>query len=84
MRKFKIKKEVVMNHYICFRSSCTETDESMPEQYEIGASSSEEARVIFAAEREEDGFSAELSDTSEEVFLRKNGVEFIYYGFVEP
>ena len=70
--------------YICFRSAETDEDASLSESYTIfGASSREDARSLFAAGKETEGYSAELSDTSEEVFLRKGGTETVYYGFDE-
>lgn len=75
---------MTMPDYICFRSAETDDDTNLSESYAICASSKEEARRVFAAGKESEGYSAELSDTSEEVFLRKNGVETVYYGFDEP
>ncbi len=73
-----------MPDYICFRSAETDEDAGLSESYTIfGASSREEARCIFASDREAEGYNVELSDTSEEVFLRKDGTETVFYGFDE-
>jgi len=70
---------VIYNAFLSFESE----GEGFPDLIEVEAETKEQAREVLAEQFRQNGFAAELSDTSEEVYFSSGGKEIVYYGFDE-